>query len=49
MNLIGVPFQIIIGKQSEGDKLEFKEVEEETRMIELKDIIKIINKQKEKN
>ena len=49
MNLIGVPFQIIIGKQSEGDKLEFKDVGGETQMIELKDIIKIINKQKEKN
>ena len=49
MNLIGVPFQIIIGKQSEGDKLEFKDIEGETLMIKLKDIIKIINKQKEKN
>ncbi len=49
MNLIGVPFQIIIGKQSEGDKFEFKDVEGETQMIGLKDIIKIINKQKEKN
>ena len=49
MNLIGVPFQIIIGKQSEGDKFEFKDVGGETQMIELKDIIKIINKQKEKN
>ena len=49
MNLIGVPFQIIIGKQSEGDKFEFKDVEGETQMIELKDIIKMINKQKEKN
>ena len=49
MNLIGVPFQIIIGKQSEGNKLEFKDVEGETQMFELKDIIKIINKQKEKN
>ncbi len=49
MNLIGVPFQIIIGKQSEGNKLEFKDVEGETQMIELKDVIKIINKQKEKN
>ena len=47
MNLIGVPFQIIIGKQSEGDKFEFKDVEGETQMIGLKDIIKIINKQKE--
>ncbi len=44
-----MPFQIIIGKQSEGDKFEFKDVEGETQMIGLKDIIKIINKQKEKN
>ncbi len=49
MNLIGAPFQIIIGKQVEGDKLEFKEVDGVTQKIELKDIIKIINKQKVNN
>ncbi len=49
MNLIGAPFQIIIGKQVEGDKLEFKEVGGVTQKIELKDIIKIINKQKINN
>ena len=49
MNLIGVPFQIIIGKQVEGDKLEFKEVDGASQKIELKDIIKIINKQKVNN
>jgi len=49
MNLIGVPFQIIIGKQVQGDKLEFKEVDGESQKIELKDIIKIINKQKANN
>ena len=49
MNLIGAPFQIIIGKQVEGDKLEFKEVDGVTQKIELKDIIKIINKQKLNN
>ncbi len=49
MNLIGVPFQIIIGKQVEGDKLEFKEVDGASQKIELKDIIKIINKQKANN
>ena len=49
MNLIGAPFQIIIGKQVEGDKLEFKEVDGASQKIELKDIIKIINKQKVKN
>ncbi len=49
MNLIGAPFQIIIGKEVEGDKLEFKEVDGVTQKIELKDIIKIINKQKVNN
>ena len=28
-NLIGVPYQIIIGKKSEGDILEFKEIGKE--------------------
>jgi len=49
MNLIGAPFQIIIGKQAEGDKLEFKEVDGVSQKIELKDIIKIINNQKANN
>ena len=49
MNLIGAPFQIIIGKQVEGNKLEFKEVDGASQKIELKDIIKIINKQKVNN
>ncbi len=49
MNLIGAPYQIIIGKQVEGDKLEFKEVDGVSQKIELKDIIKIINKQKANN
>src|SRR6056300_932750 len=33
MNLIGAPYQIIIGKQAEGDLLEFKEVDKETQKI----------------
>ncbi len=49
MNLIGAPFQIIIGKQVEGDKLEFKEVDGVSQKIELTDIIKIINNQKVNN
>ena len=49
MNLIGVPYQINIGKEVEGDKLEFKEVDGESQKIEIKDIIKIINKQKVNN
>ena len=49
MNLIGAPFQIIIGKQSVGDLLEFKESGEETQKINLAKIIKIIKEQKAEN
>ena len=49
MNLIGAPYQIIIGKKVEGDKLEFKEVDGSSQKIELKDIIKTINNQKANN
>ena len=48
MNLIGAPYQIIIGKQNESDLLEFKEVGGESKNINLKDIIKIITEQKVK-
>ena len=34
MNLIGAPYQIIIGKQSDADLIEFKE-EKETQKIKL--------------
>ena len=46
MNLIGAPYQIIIGKQTEGDLLEFKEVGKETQKISLAEIIKTIKEQK---
>ncbi len=46
MNLIGVPYQIIIGKKSEGDLLEFKEIGEETQNLSLTKIIETIKKQK---
>ncbi len=49
MNLIGAPFQIIIGKQSEGDLLEFKEIGQETQKIKLAEIIKHIKLKKIKN
>ena len=48
-NLIGVPFQIIIGKKSDGDLLEFKEIGKETQKIKLSEIIKIIKEEKAKN
>tara|TARA_B100000123_G_scaffold215663_1_gene164137 strand:+ start:36 stop:1370 length:1335 start_codon:yes stop_codon:yes gene_type:complete len=49
MNLIGSPYQIIIGKQTDGDLFEFKEVGKEIQKIKLNEIIKIIKEQKIKN
>ena len=49
MNLIGAPYQIIIGKQTDGDLLEFKEVGKDSQKIKLKDIINLITEQKAKN
>ena len=49
MNLIGSPYQIIIGKQTDGDLLEFKEVGKETKKLNIVSIIKTIKEQKEKN
>jgi prolyl-tRNA synthetase len=49
MNLIGAPYQIIIGKQTEGDLLEFKEVGEESQKLKLNEIIKLLTEQKVKN
>jgi len=49
MNLIGAPYQIIIGKKSDDDLLEFKEVGKDTQKIKLQNIIKIITEQKVKN
>ena len=49
MNLIGSPYQIIIGKKTEGDLLEFKEPGKETKKINLSKIIQIIKEQKAKN
>ena len=42
-NLIGVPYQIIIGKKSEGDTLEFKEVGKEPKNLTIDQITKNFN------
>jgi len=49
MNLIGAPYQIIIGKQTDDELLEFKEVGKDSQRLKLKDIIKIITEQKARN
>ena len=49
MNLIGAPYQLIIGKKTEGDLLEFKETGGETQNLSIDKIIEIITKQKASN
>jgi Prolyl-tRNA synthetase len=46
-NLIGIPYQIILGKKTDDDMLEFKKVGEESTKLNISDIIKIINSKKE--
>jgi prolyl-tRNA synthetase len=45
-DLIGVPFQIIIGLKNSEDKLEFKELNEKNEMLSIDEIIKKIKKLK---
>ncbi len=45
-NLIGIPFQLIIGKKSEGDLFEFKEIGKETQKLTIEEITNQINKLK---
>jgi len=48
-NLIGVPYQIIIGKKSEGDLLEFKETGKNPENLTIAQITKILTELKAKN
>ena len=45
-NLIGIPYQLIIGKKSEGDYFEFKEIGKEYQNLKLEVIASQINKLK---
>ncbi len=48
-NLIGIPFQIIIGNKNEEDRYEFKEIGEDAKNLSIEEIAKIINHSKNKN
>ena len=48
-NLIGIPYQIIIGQKSQDDLLEFKEIERDTKKTSLEKIIKSITEEKNSN
>jgi len=43
-DLIGVPFQIIVGSKSTVDKFEFKKVNSESKILSLSEIKEILNK-----
>jgi len=45
-NLIGIPFQIMIGNKTEGDKFEFKEVNQDSKNLTVEEIAKIIKQKK---
>ncbi len=43
-DLLGIPFQIIIGSKTTKDKFEFREIDKESQMLNLNSIIKILKK-----
>ena len=45
-NLLGIPYQIIIGNNFNENKIEFKEINNDTKYISLDEIIKIIKNKK---
>ena len=45
-NLLGIPYQIIIGKNFNENKIEFKEIDKDPVFISLEEIIKIIKNKK---
>ena len=47
-NLIGVPYQILLGKKSSGDLVEFIETGKDSQNLSLEQIVKILTEQKEK-
>jgi len=47
-NLIGIPYQILLGKKSEGDLIEFKEIGKDPKNLTIEQITKFLTEQKEK-
>ena len=47
-NLIGVPYQILLGKKSSADLVEFIETGKDSQNLSLEQIIKVLTEQKEK-
>jgi len=47
-NLIGIPYQILLGKKSDGDLFEFKEIGKDPKNLSIEQITKFLTEQKEK-
>ena len=47
-NLIGIPYQILLGKKSEGNFLEFRELGKDSQNLSIEQITKFLTEQKEK-
>ena len=47
-NLIGAPYQILLGKKSSGDLVEFIETGKDSQNLSLEQIVKVLTEQKEK-
>jgi prolyl-tRNA synthetase len=47
-NLIGAPYQILLGKKSSGDLVEFIETGKDSQNLSLEQIVKLLTEQKEK-
>ena len=47
-NLIGVPYQILLGKKSDGDLIEFIEIGKSSQSLSLEQIVNVLTEQKEK-
>jgi len=45
-NLIGIPYQIIIGQKSEGELFEFKEIDKESQNLSLDKVVQKLTKEK---
>ena len=45
-NLIGIPYQIIIGQKSEGDLFEFKEIDKEAQNLSIDKVVQKLTKEK---
>ena len=45
-NLLGVPYQIMIGKKSENDVIEYKEIGSDSKYLKIDKIIELISNKK---